>query len=64
LLGVLSLEHEARSRGDLRSLVEGLENPETLDVKVSGDNAVVVVPGGHQVKLRREAGVWRVQDFD
>jgi hypothetical protein len=21
-------------------------------------------PGGHQVKLRREAGVWRVQDFD
>ncbi|HWZ89771.1 MAG TPA: hypothetical protein VNW92_13005 [Polyangiaceae bacterium] len=64
LLGVLSLETRGALEGDLRSLVEGLENPETLDVKVSGDNAVVVVPGGHQVKLRREAGVWRVQDFD
>jgi hypothetical protein len=64
LLGVLSLETRSALEGDLRSLVEGLENPETLDVKVSGDNAVVVVPGGHQVKLRREAGVWRIQDFD
>jgi hypothetical protein len=64
LLGVLSLETRSALEGDLRSLVEGLENPETLDVKVSGDSAVVVVPGGHQVKLRREAGVWRIQDFD
>lgn len=64
LLGVLSAETRQAMEGDLKSLVEGLENPETLDVKVSGDNAVVEVPGGHQVKLRREAGVWRVQDFD
>jgi hypothetical protein len=64
LLGVLSLETRSALEGDLRSLVEGLENPETLEVKISGDNAVVVVPGGHQVKLRREAGVWRIQDFD
>ncbi|HEY4103525.1 MAG TPA: hypothetical protein VGM44_06525 [Polyangiaceae bacterium] len=64
LLGVLSLETRGALETDLRSLVEGLENPETLDVKVSGDNAVVVVPGGHQVKLRREAGVWKIQDFD
>ncbi len=64
LLGVLSLETRGALEGDLRSLVEGLENPDSLDVKVSGDNAVVVVPGGHQVKLRREAGVWRIQDFD
>src|SRR6478609_6217470 len=64
LLGVLSAETRQAIEGDLKSLVEGLENPETLDVKVSGDNAVVQVPGGHQVKLRREAGVWRVQDFD
>src|SRR6185369_5114165 len=61
LLGVLSAETRQAMEGDLKSLVEGLENPETLDVKVSGDNAVVEVPGGHQVKLRREAGVWRVQ---
>ncbi len=64
LLGVLSAETRQALEGDLKSLVEGLENPETLDVKVSGDNAVVQVPGGHQVKLRREAGVWHVQDFD
>jgi hypothetical protein len=64
LLGVLSLETRGALEGDLRSLVEGLSNPDSLDVKVSGDNAVVVVPGGHQVKLRREAGVWRIQDFD
>lgn len=64
LLGVLSTETRQALEGDLKSLVEGLENPDTLDVKVSGDNAVVEVPGGHQVKLRREAGVWRVQDFD
>ncbi|MEO8904711.1 MAG: hypothetical protein ABI488_20015 [Polyangiaceae bacterium] len=64
LLGVLSLETRSALEGDLKSLVEGLENPETLDVKVSGDNAVVGVPGGHQVKLRRDAGVWQILDFD
>jgi len=25
---------------------------------------VVTVPGGHEVKLKREGGVWRVEDFD
>jgi len=57
---------EARSslEGDMRSLVSGLEHPETLNVKATGDTAVVQVPGGHWVKLRREAGVWRVEDFD
>jgi len=64
LLGVLSPETREALESDLRSLVEGLENPQTLDVKVSGENAVVTVPGGHQVKLKREAGVWKIQDFD
>ena len=64
LLGVLSPETRGALEGDLKSLVEGLENPETLDVKVSGDSAVVDIPGGHQVKLRREAGVWQILDFD
>jgi hypothetical protein len=64
LLGVLARETRGALEGDLKSLVEGLENPETLDVKVSGDNAVVDVPGGHQVKLRRESGVWQILDFD
>ncbi len=64
LLGVLSLETREALESDLSSLVEGLESPQTLDVKVSGENAVVTVPGGHQVKLKREAGVWKIQDFD
>ena len=64
LLGVLAPETRSALEGDLKSLVEGLENPETLDVKVSGDNAVVDIPGGHQVKLRRESGVWQILDFD
>ena len=49
---------------DLRSLVDGLNEPETLEVKVTGDGALVPVPGGHQVKLKRDSGVWRVDDFD
>jgi hypothetical protein len=64
LLSVLAPETRGALESDLKSLVLGLENPETLDVKVSGDDAVVDVPGGHQVKLRRQAGVWQILDFD
>jgi hypothetical protein len=64
LAAVLARETRSALEGDLKSLVEGLENPDTLDVKISGDNAVVDVPGGHQVKLRRESGVWQILDFD
>jgi hypothetical protein len=64
LLGVLAPETRGALEGNLKSLVLGLESPETLDVKVSGDNAVVDVPGGHQVKLRRQGGVWQILDFD
>ena len=49
---------------DMRSLVEGLEEPDGLDVEVTGDSAIVNVPGGHLVRLRREGGVWHVEDFD
>jgi hypothetical protein len=61
-----ALTSEARSalENDVSSLVEGLGQPETLDVKISGDRAEVSVPGGHTVKLKREAGVWRIEDFD
>ncbi len=64
LLGVLSPETRGALEADLKSMVEGLENPDTLLISVSGDNAVVDVPGGHQVKLRRVAGVWQILDFD
>lgn len=64
LMRVLSPATRASIEADLRALVEGLDQPGTLPVQVTGDTAVVQVPGGHQVKLRRESGVWRVDDFD
>lgn len=64
LMRVLSPSTRAAIEQDLRSLVTGLEHAETLSVRVSGDSANVAVPGGHHVSLRREGGVWRVDDFD
>lgn len=64
LMRVLSPTTRASLENDLRTLVEGLDTPGTLPVQVTGDSAVVNVPGGHVVKLRREGGVWRVDDFD
>lgn len=64
LMRVLTPATRAAIEQDLRSLVTGLERPETLHVQVTGDAAVVTVPGGHTVKLKRDGGVWRVDDFD
>ncbi len=64
LMRVLSPGTRASIENDLRSLVEGLDRPDTLPVHLNGESAVVTVPGGHQVKLKREDGVWRVDDFD
>lgn len=64
LMRVLSPQTRSMIESDLRSLVEGLSQPEGLDVQVVGDVATVQIPGGHQVKLRRDAGVWYVDDFE
>ncbi|MBW2522603.1 MAG: hypothetical protein JRI23_00440 [Deltaproteobacteria bacterium] len=64
LLRVLSPRTRGAVEGDLRSLVEGLSAPEALPIEVVGDTATVEVPGGHRVELRREEGVWVVDDFD
>jgi hypothetical protein len=64
LMRVLSPATRAAVENDVRALVDGLSAPATLPVQVAGDAAVVAVPGGHLVKLKREAGVWRVEDFD
>jgi hypothetical protein len=64
LMRVLSATTRASVESDVRSLVEGLNEPATLPVQRNGDGAVVPVPGGHQIKLRREDGIWRIQDFD
>jgi hypothetical protein len=64
LMRVLSQPTRAAIENDLRTLVDGLSDPQALPVQLGGDAAVVQVPGGHQVKLRREGGIWRVEDFD
>jgi hypothetical protein len=64
LMRVLSPATRAAIENDVRALVDGLSEPGTLPVRLNGDAAVIAVPGGHQVKLKREGGVWRVDDFD
>ena len=64
LMRIVTPATRAAIEHDLRALVEGLEHPATLDVTVSGDSAQVNVQGGHQVRLKRESGIWRVEDFD
>jgi hypothetical protein len=64
LMRVLSPATRAAIEDDLRGLVNGLDRPETLPVTLAGDSATISVPGGHHVKLKRDSGVWRVEDFD
>ena len=46
LMRVLTPQTRAAIEQDLRTLVTGLERPDTLHVDVTGDGAVVTVPGG------------------
>jgi hypothetical protein len=64
LMQVLTSSTRSAIEADLRSLVKGLEEPEALEVDQTGDSATIQIPGGHKVKLKREGGVWRVEDFD
>ncbi|HEY8944355.1 MAG TPA: hypothetical protein VIM73_08835 [Polyangiaceae bacterium] len=60
---VLSAESRSALESDVSALVRGLEDPETLEIDVRGEGAEVELPGGHVVKLKRERGVWRVEDL-
>jgi hypothetical protein len=64
LLRMLSPATRAAVEQDLRTLVIGLEHPETLPIHQTGDAASAVVPGGHHVTMKRDAAGWRVEDFD
>ena len=64
LMALMSQDSRGALESDLGALVDGLEHPETLDVQVNGDAAEVQLPTGHRVLLKREAGIWRVLDFD
>ncbi len=64
LMQVLSADSRAALDERLRSLVEALREPDALEISTTGDSAVVEVPGGHRVELRREDGLWKVRDFE
>lgn len=64
LMRILSPATRAAVETDLRAIVAGLEHPDALSVQVTGDAATVTLDGGHHVRLRREGGIWRVDDFD
>jgi hypothetical protein len=64
LVRILTPSARTAMEQDLRGLVTGLERPDTLEVVTHGDEASAIVPGGHHVKLKREGGLWRVEDFD
>lgn len=64
LIRVLTPATRAAVEADLRSMVVGLERPETLRVEEAGDTATVKVPGGHAVRLKRDGEVWRVDDLE
>jgi hypothetical protein len=64
LVRILSPSTRSAIEQDLRALVTGLERPDTLQLVTSGDAATANVPGGHHVRLKREGGLWRVEDFD
>lgn len=64
LMALMASDSQGALESDLGSLVSGLEHPETLDIQISGDSAEVELPTGHRVVLKREAGIWRVLDFD
>jgi hypothetical protein len=64
LMALLSGDARGALESDISALVSGLSHPETLDIQVNGDAAEVQLPSGHRVMLKREAGIWRVLDFD
>jgi len=63
LVRVMSQETRGALEHSVAAMVRGLEEPETLAVEVQGDSAEVAIPGGHVVKLKRETGVWKIEDF-
>jgi hypothetical protein len=64
LMALMSSDSRGALESDVGALVSGLEHPETLDIQINGDAAEVQLPTGHRILLKREAGVWRVLDFD
>jgi hypothetical protein len=63
LMRVLSTGTRGAMENNLRAIVEGLENPDTLRVETKGDRGTVELSDGHVIYLKREDGAWKVEDF-
>ena len=64
LMLLLSRESLGRLERKLDGLASALQNVVANEVEVSVDRATVRLEAGHRVELRREGGVWKVQDFE
>ncbi|MET0410891.1 MAG: hypothetical protein ABW217_06325 [Polyangiaceae bacterium] len=64
LLRLLTRETRWMLESEVQALVEALEEPGGLQIKVEGRRAKASLPGGHTVTLEHEDGVWTIKDFD
>jgi hypothetical protein len=64
LLRLLTGETRWMLESELQALVDALEEPGSLQIKVEGRRAKASLPGGHTVTLEHEDGVWTIKDFD
>jgi hypothetical protein len=64
VLRLLARSTRAEVEAELERLIDATARPEALDVRIEGDDALVTLPGGGLVRLRREAGEWRVLDVE
>lgn len=64
LMMVLTRDSAGGFEDKLRSLVTALQNPEALEIHVEAGRAVIELPQGHRVELRKEDGLWKVRDFE
>lgn len=64
LVSVLTRDSAGAFDEKMNSLVEALQDPESLLIQVEAGRAVVELPDGHRVELRKEEGLWKVRDFE
>jgi hypothetical protein len=64
LVRTMSKQTQAALEEHVTSLVQALDNPDSLELTVDGDSATAKTRSGHRVELKQEGGVWTIQDFE
>jgi hypothetical protein len=64
LVRILSQQSQAELEEHVNSLVQALDNPDSLEVALDGNSATAKTRNGHRVELKQEGGVWTIQDFE